>query len=293
MVSIVIITRNRKDELLYAIESCLRQEGEFEFVIVDNNSSDGTREAVEALAARRALRLKYLFQEENLGVAGARNIGFAESTGEIAYFIDDDAYIEGRPDDIRRVEKFMLAQPDIAIVGTDIYNLQSRSYEYGAFPKGTPPRTEGEVLYFIGCSHFIRRSVFAGSPLYPENLFFEQEERYASLTAWKLGYRVWYTNTMGVIHAPSLSTRISSRERKLNNYLNSFVIKKLLVPTCLLPAVWTMFLLRFLRFTGLQPDLWKTGISLYRVRFVRADRRPMSLSRAMELIRKFGIKKLL
>ncbi len=289
MISVVIITRNRRDELRKTILSCLEQEAVCEFVIVDNNSDDGTRESVESLAAEHSFELNYLFMEENLGVAGARNVGFEHSSGEIVYFIDDDAWIDDRPDSFRRIEELMSSRPDIAIVSTEIFNVQDNAYQYGIFPRGVPPRTKGDVLYFIGCSHFIRRSPFAGARLYPHRLFFEQEERYASFRAWSLGCRVWYVNSPRVIHAPSTFTRIPERSRSLNNYLNSFIIKKLLCPGCLLPVVWLMFLARMLRFAGLDIGAWKTCISLYRDRYRSADRRPMPLKTAVELVRRFGI----
>ena len=289
MISIVIITRNRKDELKKTILSCLQQNSVCEFIVVDNNSTDGTREDIEQLASEHSFDLKYLFMKENLGVAGARNVGFANSTGNIAFFIDDDAYIDDNPDCFSRIEKFMLSHPNIAILATEIYNLQDKAYQYGIFPKGVPPRTEGEILYFIGASHFIRKSPFAGGRLYPEKLFFEQEERYASFLAWNLGYRVWYTKLLRVVHAPSSFTRINDRARSLNNYLNSFIIKKLLNPAGLIPVVWIMFLIRFSLFAGIDIKSWKTGLSLYRERYNVSDRRPMSLGKAIELIKKFGI----
>ena len=289
MISIVIITRNRKVELKKTILSCLRQNSVIEFIVVDNNSDDGTQEDIEQLARENSFNLKYLLQKKNLGVAGARNVGFENSTGEIVFFIDDDAYIDDSPDCFSRIEEYMSTRPDIAIVATDIYNVQDNAYQYGIFPRGVPPRTEGEVLYFIGASHFIRRSLFAGRRLYPENLFFEQEERYASFVAWGMGYKVWYSKLMCVQHAPSTFTRISDRDRTLNNYLNSFIIKKLLNPVCLIPIVWIMFLTRFSLFAGINIQSWKTCISLYRERYNVSDRRPMSLKKAIELIKKFGI----
>lgn len=288
MISIVIITCNRKEELRKTILSCWRETADAEFIIVDNNSSDGTRPFIEQLAGEYSLNLKYFFQQENLGVAGGRNVGFRYAENEIVYFIDDDAVLDDNPGCINKIREFMSARPDIAIVATDIYNIKENYHQYGAFPKGVTPGTEGEVLYFIGASHFIKKSAFPGERLYPEKLFFQQEERYASFRAWGSGHKVWYTNTMRVIHNPSSFTRIDDRDSRLNNYLNSLIIKKLLAPRCLIPVVWMMFLLRFFRLSGLHTGLWKTAFSLYRERYDVADRRPMSLKKTTELIRKFG-----
>jgi len=85
MISIVIITRNRKDEFKKTILSCLRQQSVNEFVVVDNNYSDGTQEDIGQLARKHSFNLKYLLKKEHLGVAEARNVGFENSTGEIVF----------------------------------------------------------------------------------------------------------------------------------------------------------------------------------------------------------------
>lgn len=67
--------------------------GEWECVVVDNNSQDDTRERVERFTAEHPeLNLRYIF-EQRQGLSHARNAGIAASVGDIIAFIDDDERI--------------------------------------------------------------------------------------------------------------------------------------------------------------------------------------------------------
>lgn len=62
---------------------------DFELIIVDDGSSDGTREAlVEQLAGATDVRL--VLNDENLGVAASRNAAVRSASGEFVWFIDCD-----------------------------------------------------------------------------------------------------------------------------------------------------------------------------------------------------------
>ena len=61
MLSIVIITCNRIDSLMKTIESCLNKTArEWELIIVDNGSSDGTPETVKKYCKEKGINLKFL-----------------------------------------------------------------------------------------------------------------------------------------------------------------------------------------------------------------------------------------
>src|SRR5919202_1974563 len=76
-ISVVISTYNRCDMLPGAIESVLAQDAEgvhYELIIVDNNSTDRTREVVESLIARGEGSLRYVFEGKQ-GLSHARKAG--------------------------------------------------------------------------------------------------------------------------------------------------------------------------------------------------------------------------
>jgi len=73
-----------------AVNSVLKQTYQnFELIIVDNNSSDGTRNYLNFLE-KQSTKIKIVFNETNLGGASARNIGVRHSDGDHLSFLDDD-----------------------------------------------------------------------------------------------------------------------------------------------------------------------------------------------------------
>lgn len=89
-ISAIICTHNRDTYLGAAIDSLLAQDfaPEFEVIVVDNGSSDRTREVVEQRASNH--RLKYVF-EPTIGLSVARNTGARVAGAEILAYLDDDA----------------------------------------------------------------------------------------------------------------------------------------------------------------------------------------------------------
>ena len=96
-VSIVIPTHNRAAILRRAIVSVLDQTfKDFEVVIADDASVDGTCETVQSIGDRR---IKYVRHSDNRGVSAARNSAIANAAGEYIAFLDDDD--EWLPDKLR------------------------------------------------------------------------------------------------------------------------------------------------------------------------------------------------
>ena len=84
-VSIIIPTYNRRALVCEAISTVLAQSWcDFELIVVDDGSTDGTAEAVQAFAG-----VRYVWQP-NRGVSAARNYGVSCSTGELIAFLDSD-----------------------------------------------------------------------------------------------------------------------------------------------------------------------------------------------------------
>ena len=94
--SLVIATYNRAEQLMVTLGSVAMQNAEaesWECIVVDNNSSDNTRERVEAFKSKHnSLNIRYIF-EQNQGLSYARNAGIVASRGDIVAFIDDDERI--------------------------------------------------------------------------------------------------------------------------------------------------------------------------------------------------------
>ena len=92
--SIVIATYNRAADLRDTLASLagLRPDGPWEVIVVDNNSTDDTREVVTAAAATFPAPLRYLFEREQ-GRSPALNAGIRAATAEIVLTTDDDVRV--------------------------------------------------------------------------------------------------------------------------------------------------------------------------------------------------------
>lgn len=91
-VSIIIPTYNRADMLGITLKSFIEQEYPkdlYEIIVVDNNSTDNTREIIEKWQNQSKVKLKYIF-EQRQGVHYARNTAAKNALGNILYFTDDD-----------------------------------------------------------------------------------------------------------------------------------------------------------------------------------------------------------
>lgn len=101
MISVIIPTYNRAHCIRDAIDSVLRQTfQDFEIIIIDDASTDGTEDVVQNLLSEK---VKYIKQSVNKGGGAARNRGIQESEGEYIAFLDsDDAW---SPTYLERVKK--------------------------------------------------------------------------------------------------------------------------------------------------------------------------------------------
>ena len=92
VVSAIICTHNRANYLSRALDSLVCQSlpvDQYEILVVDNASTDGTASLVREYQARYP-HLRYL-REDNLGLSIARNLGWQEAQGDYVAFLDDDA----------------------------------------------------------------------------------------------------------------------------------------------------------------------------------------------------------
>ena len=96
-ISVIICTYNRAESLKRALNSIIEmsvpEDLSWELIIVDNNSSDNTKEVVEKFKTESGLNVSYVFEKEQ-GLSNARNRGVKEAKGEIIAFIDDDVIVD-------------------------------------------------------------------------------------------------------------------------------------------------------------------------------------------------------
>lgn len=96
LVSVIIPTHNRAALLVQAIRSVQCQtHPDLEVIVVDDGSSDNTRQVVECLGDQR---IRYVRHDINRGASAARNTGIHLATGEFIGFLDSD--VEWEPETV-------------------------------------------------------------------------------------------------------------------------------------------------------------------------------------------------
>lgn len=113
VVSVIIPTWNRREQLLEAVASVLAQRGvEPEIIVVDDGSTDGTAEALRSFGSRVAC-----LSQPRAGVSAARNRGIDASRGEWLAFLDsDDLWL---PEKLSAQMDFFTKNPEARICQTE------------------------------------------------------------------------------------------------------------------------------------------------------------------------------
>jgi GT2 family glycosyltransferase len=95
--TVILCTYNRCASLKTALDSVvsqvLPQSVEWELLVVDNNSTDATREVIQDYTSRHPGLVRYVF-EGRQGKSNALNRGIQEAKGKLLAFVDDDVVAE-------------------------------------------------------------------------------------------------------------------------------------------------------------------------------------------------------
>jgi len=203
-VSIVLITHNRVNLLLDAVESLLAKtvQTPLEIIIVDNGSTDGTAQIVQ----ERYPRVRLISLTKNLGVSGGRDVGIQEAQYELVLFMDDDALLESDCA-VDLVSQFFVTNSDVAVLAFSIVNDMTGTILSHEFPKRGHSLCNTEVMqdvaYFVGCGFCLRRSVYQLVGGFCRDMMYGPEEVDLSFRILEAGYRIVYTPDITIRHRTS------------------------------------------------------------------------------------------
>ncbi len=116
--SVIICSYNRAAYIPLALESLTAQSAEpssFEVIVVDNNSTDGTRLVCEAFIRGNSSHNIIYLTEKQQGSSFARNAGAAIAKAPLLCFMDDDAIAE--KDYVKNIFQFFEDYPQIQALG--------------------------------------------------------------------------------------------------------------------------------------------------------------------------------
>src|SRR3954468_24505406 len=147
--SFVIVNYNRKNELLTTIAKTRQlisnNPSEYEIIIVDNASIDGSAEAVKVTFPEIVL----IENAQNIG-APAWNLGFAKAKGDYFIIIDDDSHIDcGLEDAI----EYLDGNTNVGILAL---NVVSGPYTSDMWQW----KDKEDIVGFIGCGAILRKETY-------------------------------------------------------------------------------------------------------------------------------------
>jgi GT2 family glycosyltransferase len=207
---IVILSLDRIDDTLAAIESALSQTGVTRHVwVADQGSKPENLARLRAFCDGRE-GLTLLAFPDNRGVAGGRNRVIAPGRGRHVIALDNDAEFDG-PDLVARAVAALDAEPALAAIAFRILRFVDREDDLSSwgYPAALLPRA-GEtfdVCTFVGAGHAIRRSAFEATGGYDDALHFTWEEFDLSLRFIAAGQAVRYRGDLRILHKVSPERR--------------------------------------------------------------------------------------
>lgn len=211
-VSVVMITRDRRDEAVACVDRILRLPERPRVVVVDNGSTDGTSAALrrahpEATVVRLAT---------NLGAAG-RTLGVEQVDTPYVAFCDDDSW--PAPGALRRAADLLDRHPRLAVVtGRILAGIEQREdlicAEMAASPLVRDPDLPGApLLSFLAGASVLRRSAYLDGGGFEPKLGIGGEEELLGADLVSAGWAMAYVEDVVVYHHASKARDPHARRR--------------------------------------------------------------------------------
>lgn len=245
-VSVVIVTMNRKDDLRRTINAYMAQDyPDKEIIVVDNNSTDGTRE----MMTKDFPDVKYQWLPDNFDIRSI-NIGVEMSVGDIIWRTDSDS----NPESIyayQQVVDIFKKNDDIDIICTEDIEVNNDSKIWQWYPfthdKINIPEKGYKANLFAGTGAAIRRRVFDKIGGFWEFGFEEIDFCSRAILA---GFGVRYFPNIRTLHYATKTERNSSeRWVRISNQLMRYNWKYFPYPNVLIRAVAIYFFQLFFGLT--------------------------------------------
>lgn len=216
--SVVLVCWNNRSYLEPCLHS-LYQSGlgrTYEVVVVDNGSSDGSQEMLEA----QFPDVRIVQNHNNLGLSRATNQGILATTGRYVLLLNNDTLVNGPS--LESMVDFMDRTPDAAAVGGKLLNpdgsFQGAAARFSSlmqelliatrlgellwegYPSHEADEREKAVDWLSSACLLLRRSVFAQVGLLDEEYFIYGDETDFQYRLKQAGWKVYYLPQITTIH---------------------------------------------------------------------------------------------
>jgi len=220
--SIIILSFNTKDLTIECINSIadlyreeLKNNNDFEIILVDNNSNDGTVDAISKLKSQN-LNLTVVQNKQNLGFSKGCNLGAKHAKGEYLLFLNSDTQVKDKG--FLKMLDFLQNDPKVGILGGRMLNsdgaIQSSSGRFynlfnlllvllGGERLGLirqAPEKIQRVDFVSGGCMMVKKTTFQKIGGFEEKLFMYMEDMELCYRAKTMGFLSFYFPEVNVIH---------------------------------------------------------------------------------------------
>lgn len=157
-ISVYIPSYNQKGYLVEAVDSVLAQTLKpFEVIIIDDCSTDGSREVIEGYRAKYPELVKPVYHERNTGIARARVDALNEVTGDYVTYVDgDDRFL---PTKLEKEAAALKKDPGAGIAFSNFYYMDEAGERTGVWAETENP-PEGYVFKEVFARDYPKGSLF-------------------------------------------------------------------------------------------------------------------------------------
>ena len=262
-VSIIIVNFNTRQMTSECIDSIIEktQGLEFEIILVDNASTDGSKEFFE-----KDERITYIYSEKNGGFGYGNNLGMKVAKGKYFFLLNSDTllinnavkefYDYAEKDDKKRVYgSYLVNQEGLYTCSFNdfpaftIYSYLKRKIK----KKETEPNIHNikKVEVVCGADMFFNRYVYEHTGGFDENIFMYGEDCELQFRLYKDGYSSYLINSPRIIHIG----KGSSKKKKKNTIFKPllwkshfYVLKKHMSPLTYIIARIYYSIIIFIRY---------------------------------------------
>lgn len=230
-VVVVVVTWNRKNDLIECIESLKKiTYSNYEMIIVDNGSTDGTA----GLVIDSYPGIECIETGSNLGFSAGNNVGIKraiEKGADYLLLLNDDTVVDPRFLDelVDGCEK----DAQVGIAGPKIYCFDDPKRLWaaadlkniGKLDEGQEDKTE-EVTFVVGCAWLIRKDAIDRIGLLDEDLFLYGEEDEYCARAEYAGYKMLFLPRSVIWHKANVQCEHLKPYQVYYNCRNSLLVRR-------------------------------------------------------------------
>ena len=266
---VVLTMGQRPEDLRRGLESVLAQEGVTTDIVVVGNGwvPDDLPDGVRGHAL-----------PENVGIPAGRNAGVPRVSGELLFFLDDDASLSGG-DTLARFAALFRERPEVGLIQPRVLDPDGRPAPGRWVPRlrtGDPAEPSAATSLWEGAVA-IRRELFEQVGGWPAPFFYAHEGIELCWRVWDAGFVPWYAGDI-VVHHPVIDPRRHAEFWHMNAR-NRVLLARRNLPAALRPVYtgsWALITTARVRDAGAR-RAWFEGFR-EGWRMDPGDRRPMHWS---------------